>query len=204
LTLTSSFSQAGQNKVEIEGLPSTIDTHTVRVSGLGDARLSDVVCTIETNSESSYAPDSSSELIRLLDVQKQALESEKRIRKEEAELLVKYAQTLTGEHVSPTNMSTFLENFIEQNRVNLKAVIIDYFSFCSSIYDIIAFIRLVNWTRRSSLLNVRLRRKTTRLHLGLEKPEAKSISSSGPMSLPRSTSNSPTVRVSFPFVNLIE
>jgi len=103
-------------------LPSTIDTHSVRVSGLGDARLSDVVCTIGADNEASYAPDGSSELTRLLEAQKQALEKEKDIREREAELLLNYANTLTGEHVNPTNMSSFLETFVEQGRSNLKAV----------------------------------------------------------------------------------
>ena len=114
--------QAGQNKVQIESLPSTIDTHSVRVSGLGDARLSDVVCTIGADNEASYSPDGPSELIRLLTVQKQALEQEKDMRDREAELLVNYAKTLTGEHVTPVNMSSFLGDFVEQGRLNLKAV----------------------------------------------------------------------------------
>ena len=117
-----SIPQAGQNKVQIEGLPSTIDTHTVRVSGLGDARLSDVVCTIGADNEASYAPDGSSELIRLLTVQKKALTQESDMRNREADLLVNYARTLTGQHVTPSNMSTFLQDFVEQGRLNLKAV----------------------------------------------------------------------------------
>lgn len=91
---------------------------------MGDARLFDVVCTIGVNKEASYARDSSSEVIRLLKVQKQALESEKRVREQEADLLVNYAKTLSGEHVAPSNMSSFLESFVEQGRKNLKAVIV--------------------------------------------------------------------------------
>ena len=104
-------------------MSSTIDTRSVRVSGLGDVRLSDVVCTIGADTaESLYAPDSSPELIRRLTAQKQALEKEKRIRDQEAELLVSYAKTLTGEHVTPSDMLNFLESFVERGRLNLKAV----------------------------------------------------------------------------------
>ena len=80
------------------------------------------MCTIGADNEASYSPDGSSELIRLLTVQKQALEQEKDMRDREAELLVNYAKTLTGEHVTPVNMSSFLGDFVEQGRLNLKAV----------------------------------------------------------------------------------
>ncbi|KAG6877251.1 hypothetical protein C0992_010442 [Termitomyces sp. T32_za158] len=114
--------KAGQTKVEIRGLSSSIDTHSVRVSGLGEARLYDVVCTIGVGKDTSYASDSSSEIIRLLKVKKHALESEKRVREHEADLLVNYAKTLSGEHVPPTQMSAFLESFVEQGRKNLNNI----------------------------------------------------------------------------------
>ncbi|KAG6812258.1 hypothetical protein H0H92_003714 [Tricholoma furcatifolium] len=114
--------QAGQTKVDITGLSGSIDTHSVRVSGLGEARLHDVVCTIGASKDASYAPDSPSEIIRLLQVKKQAFESEKRVREHEAELLVSYAKTLSGEHVPPSQMSAFLEGFVEQGRKNLTEI----------------------------------------------------------------------------------
>ncbi|KAG6855766.1 hypothetical protein H0H87_011135 [Tephrocybe sp. NHM501043] len=114
--------KAGQTKVEIRGLPGSIDTHSVRVSGLGEARLHDVVCTIGVSKDTSYASDSPSEIIRLLQVKKNALESEKRVREHEADLLVNYAKTLSGEHVPPSQMSSFLESFVEQGRKNLNEI----------------------------------------------------------------------------------
>ncbi|KAF5379823.1 hypothetical protein D9615_005794 [Tricholomella constricta] len=114
--------KVGQNKIEIKGLPSIIDTHSVRVSGLGDARLYDVVCTVGANNDASYASDSIAEIIRLLQVKKVELENEKRVRRNEADLLVDYAKTLTGEHVPPTQMNSFLESFVEQGRKNLRAI----------------------------------------------------------------------------------
>ncbi|KAG6872729.1 hypothetical protein C0995_007132 [Termitomyces sp. Mi166 len=114
--------KAGQTKVEIRGLSGSIDTDSVRVSGLGEARLCDVLCTIGVGKDMSYAPDSSSEIIRLLQVKKYALESEKRVREHEADLLVSYAKTLSGEHVPPTQMITFLESFVEHGRQNLNNI----------------------------------------------------------------------------------
>ncbi|KAG6849296.1 hypothetical protein H0H93_009651 [Arthromyces matolae] len=115
--------KAGQTKVEIRGLSGSIDTHSIRVSGLGEARLYDVVCTIGVSKDTSYASDSPSEIIRLLNVKKQSLENEKRVREHEADLLVNYAKTLNGEHVQPTQMSTFLESFVEQGRKNLIEIV---------------------------------------------------------------------------------
>jgi hypothetical protein len=113
----------------IQGLPSTIDTHSIRVSGLGASRLSDVVCTVEANREASYAIDSSSEVIRLLKAKKQNLESDKRVREQEADLLVNYSKTLKGEHVSPSDMASFLGTFVEQGRKNF--VVVRYFNTSS-------------------------------------------------------------------------
>ncbi|KAF8903747.1 hypothetical protein CPB84DRAFT_1677822 [Gymnopilus junonius] len=104
----------GQNKIEIRGLSSSIDTHSVRVSGLGQACLFDVVCTLANDKASSYAPDSSSEVTRSLLVKKAALESQRVIREHEYQILLQYAKTLTGEHITPTQMTQFMESFIEQ------------------------------------------------------------------------------------------
>jgi hypothetical protein len=92
------------------------------VSGLGDARLFDVVCTIGTNNASSYESSSSSEVIRTLLVKKTALESEISVRETESQLLLKYAQTLSGEHVTPTQMGQFLGSYVDQGRKIVQAV----------------------------------------------------------------------------------
>ncbi|KAJ7199003.1 hypothetical protein GGX14DRAFT_664691 [Mycena pura] len=110
--------QPGNTKIEITELPSCIDTHSVRVSGLGDARLFDVVCTARAP-RSHHAP---SEAVRVLNAQRLALEGQKRVRDYESDLLVTYARTLTGEHVAPQQMGEFLQSFVEQGRTNLEVV----------------------------------------------------------------------------------
>ena len=92
------------------------------MSGLGDARLFDVVCTIGTNKASSYEPSSSSEVIRTFLVKKSLLESEKAVRDSESQLSFKYAQTLSGEHVTPTQMGQFLGSYVDQGRKIVQAV----------------------------------------------------------------------------------
>jgi hypothetical protein len=97
------------------------------VSGLGDARLFDVVCTVGTNKASSYEPSSSFEVIRTLLVKKSALENERSVRETESHILLKYAQTLSGEHVTPTQMGQFLESYVDQGRKIVQAVRIHTF-----------------------------------------------------------------------------
>lgn len=60
--------------------------------------------------------------IRKLKVKKAGLESEKNLREHEADLLVSYARTLTGAHVQPDQLSTFLDSFVERGKKNLGAV----------------------------------------------------------------------------------
>ncbi|KAF9550044.1 hypothetical protein CPC08DRAFT_768987 [Agrocybe pediades] len=116
--------EKGQNKVKIEGLSSSIDTHSIRVSGLGNARLFDVVCTLEKSNKDSttFTTDGASEVVRALTVKKKALESERAIRENESQLLLKYAQSLSGEHVTPVQMSQFLESYVAQGRKTVEAI----------------------------------------------------------------------------------
>ena len=114
--------QAGQNKIQISHLSSKIDTESVRVSGLGQARLFDVVCTIEKEHGADLSSESSSEVIRLLDVKKQGLECQRRVMEHEAYLLVSYAKTLTGEHVTPTAMGEFLKTFVDKATEGLETM----------------------------------------------------------------------------------
>ena len=111
--------------MEIRGLSSFIDTHSVRVSGLGSAaRLLDVACTIATSKSAFYLPDSSTEVIRKLSVRKNTLEKERTLRNNESQLLLAYAETLNGEHVNPQQMTAFLEGFMQQGKKIIQAVIL--------------------------------------------------------------------------------
>lgn len=60
----------------------------------------------------------------MLKANKLQLEGEKRVREQEADLLLNYAKTLNGEHVTPEKMSHFLESFVEHGRKNLESVTI--------------------------------------------------------------------------------
>ncbi|KAF9557100.1 hypothetical protein CPC08DRAFT_725306 [Agrocybe pediades] len=118
----------GQNKVQITGLSSSIDTRSLRVSGLGSAaRLSDVVCKVDRGALFDDAANadshSSTEQLRDLSAKKEALESEKNIREQESELLFKYGQTLSGNsQVSPGEMSAFLDQYFARGKKILESI----------------------------------------------------------------------------------
>ncbi|KAF4596662.1 hypothetical protein EYR40_007646 [Pleurotus pulmonarius] len=111
--------KSDQNKVEIVNLPSDVVRDSVRVTGLANARLYDVVCTIKTQRDAENAV---LESIRLLQVKKVELEGQKKVRKAEADLLANWAGGVTAEHVGYGDMPVFLRNFVSQNKDNLEAV----------------------------------------------------------------------------------
>lgn len=81
-----------------------------------------MVCTIQKKQAIDISVDHPSEVIRLLETKKNGLQSQKRVMEHQADLLVSYAKTLTGEHVSPTAMSDFLKSFVTKGSENLEAV----------------------------------------------------------------------------------
>lgn len=103
-------------------MSSTIDTESVRISGLGDARLLDIVTTVKNASVEDVSPTSSDEVIRTLEEKIAALESATTIREQESALLIKYGETLTGEHVSPVQMDNFLTTYVDREKKVLEEV----------------------------------------------------------------------------------
>ncbi|TFK18768.1 hypothetical protein FA15DRAFT_728825 [Coprinopsis marcescibilis] len=116
----------GQNKIEIKGLSSFIDPLSVRVSGLGEARLYDVACWVKTSHRphgvAEHEFDDASEVIRLLHVKKDELAKRKEIRLNEKMILLQYAESLKGEHVPPTQMIEFMKIYITQSHRNVEEV----------------------------------------------------------------------------------
>ncbi|KAF9483179.1 hypothetical protein BDN70DRAFT_800234 [Pholiota conissans] len=118
----------GQNKVEIQGLPSAIES--TRPSGLDSARLDDFVYILQRTRPRSWGdvvidstPDSSSsESIRLLSGKLAALEKEKSAREQESWLLQQYANTLKGDHVAPADMMAFLDKYMKHTTMNIHTV----------------------------------------------------------------------------------
>ncbi|TFL07849.1 hypothetical protein BDV98DRAFT_521053 [Pterulicium gracile] len=112
--------QDGLNKIEIKSLPATIDTKSIRVSGLGDARLHDVLCLL--NERKRPGPTDSSEVLTQLRTSQGRLQRERESLVHEGKILTDYSRTLTGEHVSPSDLESFIKTFSQHSRQNLGAV----------------------------------------------------------------------------------
>lgn len=80
------LSQAGTNQININGLSSSIDTESLRVSGLGNARLVSVGCSIDSSIPRSHDNYAESAKVREAKEQIRELEFEKTIREEDIRL----------------------------------------------------------------------------------------------------------------------
>ncbi|KAI9458943.1 hypothetical protein BJY52DRAFT_1268152 [Lactarius psammicola] len=88
--------QPGQSKIQISHLPGSIDTDSARVSGLGDAQLSDVVCSVGRGIE-EIDPLSTSEVVRKLQAKKDALVEDRDALDDIFDTMVTYSKTLVGD-----------------------------------------------------------------------------------------------------------
>ncbi|KAI0064999.1 hypothetical protein BV25DRAFT_1914144 [Artomyces pyxidatus] len=105
--------EKGQNKVEIRHLPRSIDTDSVRVTGLGDAQLFDVVCSIDQGQEDLH-PESTPELVRRLTAKKLQLAAQNEALNVSHTALKTYSATLVGEHVPPEKADAFIGMFLKR------------------------------------------------------------------------------------------
>lgn len=100
-------------------------TDSVRVSGLGDARLCDVVVSTDHHAKPNAADSEYERSLLSLNEQRTSLSTAQSTRREEAELLKSYAKTIQGQHISPTDMLTFLEKLVQKNREHQEEVGVD-------------------------------------------------------------------------------
>lgn len=100
-------------------MPSSIVTDSLRVSGFGNALLSDVVCTVPPL---DFKATEKSDCVRELEAEKAHLEGQRRVVDHHADLLLSYAKSLTGEHVKPDDMSEFLEKFLTIGTKNVENI----------------------------------------------------------------------------------
>ena len=105
--------KSGQNDIEISGLSSYIDIDSVRVTGLGDARLFEASCKVQKRQTWRKLDSSSeSERIRALEEKKALLTQEKNVCESATFLLRDYGKTLSGEHVTPADANTFIGQYL--------------------------------------------------------------------------------------------
>ena len=108
--------------MKISALPSSIDTESARVTGLGDAAvLFDVVCAVSTDQVRSMHADVQSEVLKDLERRKSVLTGEKGMRKHQADILAQYGQTLNAEHHDVSVLNDVLDNLVVRSRDTLEA-----------------------------------------------------------------------------------
>ncbi|KAH9059612.1 hypothetical protein EDB87DRAFT_1822687 [Lactarius vividus] len=107
--------QPGQSKIQISHLPGSIDTDSARVSGLGDAQLSDVVCSVGRGID-EIDPLSTSEVVRKLQAKKDALVGDRDALDDISDTMVNYSKTLAGDTVSPDQAGKFFDTLLTRSQ----------------------------------------------------------------------------------------
>nr|GAT43452.1 predicted protein [Mycena chlorophos] len=116
-------SKSGTTNIQINELPTCVDTQSVRVSGLGaEAKLLNVACTTGTHGAPSVLKAAVSATVHQLRAQHTKFEGQKRMREDATALLRSYAETLSGELISPTLMTDFIGSLVQSDNERLAAV----------------------------------------------------------------------------------
>ena len=111
------MSQQGQIKLEIHGLPSSIDPNSVRITGLGNVQLFDIACTV---GQVQPLPTGAAEAIRGLQSKRALLHEEKKIIDAAMVALNNYASTMKGDKISPKEADSFLDTYMTRARALIK------------------------------------------------------------------------------------
>ncbi|KAI9510195.1 hypothetical protein F5148DRAFT_995619 [Russula earlei] len=104
----------GQSKIQIRRLSSSIDTESARVTGLGDAQLFDVVCSIGTGFE-EIDTASTAEAVRKLKSKKDVLVKDLDTINDVSETMMNYAKSLSGDSVPPRQAERFFESLLSRS-----------------------------------------------------------------------------------------
>ncbi|KIO24799.1 hypothetical protein M407DRAFT_25852 [Tulasnella calospora MUT 4182] len=109
--------KAGQNEVNIERLPNTIDRDSIRVEGLGNAAIFDVIYTPPPTEKAQTKKSLSlNEDLRALEKKIDSLKSEKAILNDQERVLADYAKTLNAEQTDVATLGNFLGVYKERRK----------------------------------------------------------------------------------------
>ncbi|KAI0263136.1 hypothetical protein BC834DRAFT_337517 [Gloeopeniophorella convolvens] len=107
--------QPSQSKVQIRRLPSSIETESTRVTGLGDAQLFDLVCSVGRGIE-EVDPESPVEVVRKLNAKKDVLLKDLDSLDAICNIMEKYSRSLIGDAVSPRETDALFERLLAKSR----------------------------------------------------------------------------------------
>jgi len=110
--------QAGNNLLEIAGLSSTTDAESLRVTGLGNARLLVLVCNYD-----NYPEIPESDPVRTAQKELAALKAETDARTQQLELLSSYGKSLADKQdVTPDDATAFASQLVKKTIDNKRAI----------------------------------------------------------------------------------
>ncbi|KZT61875.1 hypothetical protein CALCODRAFT_479632 [Calocera cornea HHB12733] len=98
--------EVGQSEVQITKLPTCIDESSLRVDGLGNAVIFDVI--YERLTPERNIPKASSEKVQGLETQLAALKRELKVLQSQTTVLDDFSHTLTAKDVTPSQLVEFL------------------------------------------------------------------------------------------------
>ncbi|KAI0264596.1 hypothetical protein BC834DRAFT_826093 [Gloeopeniophorella convolvens] len=107
--------QPDQSKVQIRRLPSSIETESTRVTGLGDAQLFDLVCSVGRGIE-EVDPESPVEVVRKLNAKKDVLTKDLNSLDAISNIMEQYSRSLIGDAVSPRKADAHFERLLAKSR----------------------------------------------------------------------------------------
>ncbi|KZT61873.1 hypothetical protein CALCODRAFT_446881 [Calocera cornea HHB12733] len=106
--------EAGQSEVQITKLPTCMDESSLRVDGLGNAVIFDVI--YERLTPERNIPKASSEKVQDLETQLAALKRELKVLQSQTTVLDEFSHTLTAKDVSPAQLIEFLSLLSDKGR----------------------------------------------------------------------------------------
>lgn len=96
---------------------------SLRVAGFGNAMLSDVVCIPPKVQSGRSGNEDKSEALIALEQEKALIQGQRAVIDHQANILVSYSKSITGEHVAPDDMLSFLQRFVTLGDESAKAII---------------------------------------------------------------------------------
>lgn len=116
---------AGQNELAITGLPSCIDTESARVTGLGDAVLFDVVCSVADAPDEDVQLAAHDGLLKSLEHRRRrrdVLQGENALRERAANVLLQYGLSLKAENTPLDVVSSAMGSVVTRGSTTLQQI----------------------------------------------------------------------------------
>ena len=106
--------QQGTNEVEITQLPSSLEEDSIRVDGIGNAIISDVIYHPPTSAQSN---EQHTEALKKLGTKKKILQDKKETLEKQEQMLKQYSDSVSVKDTDASCLQTFLEVYQKRKAV---------------------------------------------------------------------------------------